>query len=173
MTTQNSSLATLDHLCGESNCTINQICTELAKVFRVKTDEVAVLKLHGNTLRFLCPTQLRGAGSIPLSSSAIAAKTATQRPMISNEFIGVRHLAIFEAVPAREENDGTNQGTQPIQKIMSAPIVAEQGLVLGVVQISRKGATPRSAGQDFTSADLTLLESACAIMAPAISRFDE
>ena len=48
---------------------------------------------------------------------------------------------------------------------MSAPIVDEEGDVLGVIQISRKGPAPTSAGPDFTIDDLHRLEKAAAIVA--------
>ena len=45
----------------------------------------------------------------------------------------------------------------PIQKLMSAPILGDGGAVLGVIQVCRKGMTPGIAGPDFTEDDLDLL----------------
>ena len=52
-----------------------------------------------------------------------------------------------------------------IQKLMSAPIVAKNGAVVGVIQISRKGATPHAAGPDFRHEDLQRLELAASDIA--------
>ena len=65
--------------------------------------------------------------------------------------------------PPREDSEASDPA--PIQKIMSAPIVDEEGDVLGVIQISRKGPAPISAGPDFTIDDLHRLEKAAAIVA--------
>jgi len=47
----------------------------------------------------------------------------------------------------------TSENASLIQKIFSAPIFAAD-FVVGVIQISRKGANSKSAGPDFTSEDL-------------------
>jgi hypothetical protein len=43
---------------------------------------------------------------------------------------------------------------------MSAPVLATNGAVVGVIQVSRKAPRPAAAGPDFTSDDLRKLESA-------------
>jgi GAF domain-containing protein len=60
----------------------------------------------------------------------------------------------------------------PIQKLMSAPVLAEDATVLGVLQISRKGMTPGIAGPDFSGADLRLLESVARRVALLMEDFD-
>src|SRR6266436_2728384 len=47
-----------------------------------------------------------------------------------------------------------------IQKMISAPILMD-GKVIGVIQVSRKGANPHSAGPDFTAADLGKILALC------------
>ncbi|MGO9641215.1 MAG: hypothetical protein ACLP1Y_07925 [Candidatus Acidiferrales bacterium] len=129
----------------------NQLGEELAKLFRVKPDEVAILAITrgGNFLQFIMPQQLRTIGTIPLNStSALAARTARdRRAEANNNFSTVRHASVFEGVPM-----GRKQG-ELIHKIMSAPIVNENKVV-GVVQISRKGHSTVDAGQDFSQRDL-------------------
>jgi len=44
----------------------------------------------------------------------------------------------------------TNEAVEAIQKMISAPILLD-GKVIGVIQVSRKGANPASAGLDFTA----------------------
>jgi len=53
----------------------------------------------------------------------------------------------------------TGLDAQVIQKLMSAPILAPGGEVIGVIQISRKAPRPAAAGPDFTPDDLEKLES--------------
>ncbi len=45
-----------------------------------------------------------------------------------------------------------------IQKMMSAPVLAGNEEVLGVIQVSRKAPRPAAAGPDFTAEDLRKLE---------------
>jgi GAF domain-containing protein len=140
------------------------IAQELAKRFHVKPDEVAILALvrNGQLLRFVLPEKLRPVGTIPLNStSALVARTARERRAeVINNFPAVRHASVFEGVPL-----GREQG-ELIQKIMSAPIMAEKK-VLGVVQVCRKGHTPGDAGADFTTTDLKDLTS----LSEALGRF--
>jgi hypothetical protein len=56
--------------------TPESICACVAKIFQVKVTEVALLELGGSMLNFLHPAELKTAGAIPLSSSAVAARTA-------------------------------------------------------------------------------------------------
>jgi hypothetical protein len=168
-----SPLETLQQLCGKTECTIEAICRELARIFRVRHDEVAVLKLNSKLLRFVFPPHLCGAGSIPISSSAVAAKTASKRTsMISNEFMGVQHMSAFEVIPYGDASSPDANQPQPIQKLMSVAVVDGKGSVLGVIQIGRKGPSPKSAGPNFTGDDLKLLEAASPIVAVAIRRLD-
>ncbi|MGA7766870.1 MAG: hypothetical protein WCA27_11680, partial [Candidatus Sulfotelmatobacter sp.] len=53
--------------------TPESICACVAKIFHVKETEVALLELRGSLLSFLYPAELKTAGAIPLSSSAVAA----------------------------------------------------------------------------------------------------
>jgi hypothetical protein len=52
-----------------------------------------------------------------------------------------------------------------IQKLMSVPIVAESGDVVGVIQVSRKAYSPAATGPDFTPEDLRKLETVAASVA--------
>jgi len=134
---------------------IEQLSAKIAGIFSVKADEVAILSIAGKgmTLKFVVPAKLRTVGSIPLSSTtALAAKTARERrPEIQNNFANARHASVFEGVPL-----GRTPG-ETIQKIMSAPILRE-GKIAGVIQISRKGRSPETAGPDFQAEDLRKLQ---------------
>ncbi len=136
-----------------------------------------MLCVDDKLLRFLFPVELQAVGSIPLSGSSIAARTATNKQaQIFNKFSQVPHSNVFEKIKLQALPKETAT-PPPIQKLMSAPIVDEEGAVLGVVQISRKGISPGSAGPDFTEQDLQLLERAArrvAVVMPEIrsSKFD-
>lgn len=163
--TQEQVLARLERRLEEISSP-EQFCAELARMLRVKPHEVALLRVEDGALRFLYPPALRTAGSIPLSGSAVAARTAaTRTTMLSNSFTKVRHVRIFEGVKlGTATKDETEQPT-PIQKMMSVPILDEPGKALGVIQVSRKGDDPASAGADFTTDDLKLLEGAARLAA--------
>ena len=79
-----------------------------------------------------------------------------------NNFAQVRHLRVFEV--ARSGSPEDDQDFRVIQKLMSAPVVDEDDSVIGVIQISRKGCDPVSAGPDFTHADLDKLEAAARVV---------
>ena len=141
-----------------SDFSLVTVAEKIAKTLSVRADEVAIMGVstRWRHLHFLVPEALKNVGFIPLSSnSALAARTARDsRPEIENNFITTRHATVFEGVKI------TAEAAESIQKIISAPILAE-GKVVGVIQISRKGATPKSAGPDFTANDLGKLLAVC------------
>jgi hypothetical protein len=135
--------------------TVGEICVAVARIFRVRETEVALLELCGTLLNFVYPAELKTAGAIPLSSSAVAARTArTREAELSNGFTQVKHFSIFELVKLGD----TGLDAQVIQKMMSAPVVARDGKVIGVIQISRKAPRLEAAGPDFTPEDLEKLQ---------------
>jgi len=147
----------LEHLAGldSPNRTPESMCAGVAKVFQVRTTEVALLELSGSLLRFQFPAKLKTAGAIPLSSSSVAARTArTKQAELFNGFAQVKHFSVFELV--KLGNSGLDE--QVIQKLMSAPVLTPSGEVTGVIQISRKAPCPDAAGPDFTPDDLRKLE---------------
>jgi hypothetical protein len=144
-------LATMD----PEDATPESICACIAKIFQVKETEVALLERGGSLLNFVHPAELKTAGAIPLSSSAVAARTARSRQAeLFNTFTQVKHSSIFELVKLGD----SGLDDQIIQKLMTAPILAPSGKVVGVIQISRKAPRPAAAGPDFTPEDLRELE---------------
>jgi len=141
-----------------SGVSLSILAEKIAKELQVKTDEVAILGVSNRWrhLHFLVPAALKNVGFIPLTStSALAARTTREsRPEINNNFSAVRHATVFEGVKS-----ATVSG-ESIQKIISAPILNE-GKVVGVIQISRKGETPTGVGPDFTSDDLGKVLALC------------
>jgi hypothetical protein len=136
--------------------TPTSICACVAEMFEVRQTEVALLELKGTLLNFVYPTELKTAGAIPISSSAVAARTAqTKQAELFNSFARVKHSSIFELVKLGD----TGLDDQVIQKLMSVPILNRRGEVVGVIQVSRKAPRPDAAGPDFTPDDLRKLES--------------
>jgi hypothetical protein len=138
----------------------------IGKDFGVQMHEVAIMGLSPDerSLRFLAPKNLRPVGQIPLSSSnALAARTVRdKRSMAINNFYTIPHASVFEGVPISEGNRG-----EPIQKIMSSPIIVARKVV-GVVQVSRKGKTPEESGPDFTYSELHALKVVSDTLAPCL-----
>ena len=52
-----------------------RVSSKLAQILNVSRNEVAVLRVEKGSLRFVFPPELRAAGMIPMSSSAVAART--------------------------------------------------------------------------------------------------
>ena len=146
-----------------------KIAEAVGRVFSVQPDEVAVLSLTADAkfLRFRVPEQLQTIGQIPMTSnSALAVRTAReQRAEIVNHFNIVPHASVFEGVRLNDQHH------EPIQKIMSAPILSG-GNVLGVLQVSRKAKMARGA-KDFSPHDLKQLVSITELLAPALPLWQE
>jgi hypothetical protein len=137
---------------------LSAVAEKIAKNLGVRNDEVAILAVstRWRHLHFLVPEALKNVGFIPLSSnSALAARTARDnRAEIENNFAAAKHATIFESVKTSGET------VEAIQKMLSAPILLD-GKVIGVIQVSRKGANPASAGMDFSADDLGKLLALC------------
>ena len=141
-----------------SKISLSTVAEKIARSLGVKTEEVAILAVshRWRHLRFLVPEALKNVGFVPLSSnSAFAARTAREsRPEIENNFAAARHATVFESIKIGSEP------VEAIQKMISAPILLD-GKVIGVIQVSRKGPTPHSAGPDFTAQDLGNILALC------------
>ena len=143
---------------GAMKISLSTVAEKIARNLGVKTDEVAIMAVstRWRHLRFLVPEALKNVGFVPLSSnSALSARTAREsRPEIENNFASARHATVFESIKTGSEP------AEAIQKMISAPILMD-GKVIGVIQVSRKGANPHSAGPDFTSDDLGKILALC------------
>lgn len=146
-----------------------KIVQEIAKLFSVKQDEVAILQLStdGKVLKFLHPFKLKQMGSIPLSTTnSLAVRTVREkRPEMINNFPAQKHPTIFEAVGL----DPQKKEREPIQKIISAPLLLDSKPI-GVIQISRKGKSLQTAGADFTIRDLTSLMTTAGMLAKCFKK---
>lgn len=141
--------------------TSKMVAGAVAKHFNLKLENVAILQLtkNGKQLHFIVPEKLSKIGSIPITSTrALAVRTLRdRRPEVINKFQAAEHHTVFEAVKLSKEGGG------PIQKIISAPIMAGDK-PSGVMQISRKGKSPGAAGPDFSPKDSKELGEICAAL---------
>lgn len=153
---------------GEQEISLPAVAERIAKTFGVRAEEVAILAVSAKWrhLHFLVPQALKKVGFIPLSSpSALAARTAREnRAEVNNRFNETRHASVFEGVKAE------SLSAEAIQKIVSAPIPLEEK-VIGVLQISRKGMNPASAGADFSSDDVAKIVALCRPLGKLIHHF--
>jgi hypothetical protein len=143
-----------------------RVSGKLAQILNVSRNEVALLRVEKGSLRFVFPAELRAAGVIPMSSSAVAARTvATGTSLLSNSFARMKHVSLFESVKLGAGDDNRGSEQMPIQKIMSVPVSSSEGKVIGAIQVSRKGLDSSLAGTDFSNDDLKRLEQAAIIVA--------
>jgi len=144
------------------------VAERIAKNIGVKPDEVGILGVsqRWRHLYFLVPEALKNVGFIPLTSnSALAARTAREsRPEIDNLFGNSKHATVFEGVKTGADV------AEAIQKIISAPILSGDN-VIGVIQISRKGANVKTVGPDFTPADLGKVLALCKPLGKLLRHF--
>ena len=128
---------------------------------------MAILQLSANgaILGFLYPFKLQKIGSIPMTiTNSLAVRTVRdKRPEMINNFPIQKHPTVLESVAL----DPKAQEKHPIQKIMSAPLIAD-GKTMGAIQISRKGKTLAVAGADFTIRDLTELVKTAGVLAKCL-----
>src|SRR5256885_16704143 len=125
-----------------------QVCAELSRIFNVGVTDVALMRVEGDILNFLFPTELQAAGFVPLSSSkAVAARTASTRKVeLFNNFVIVQHANVFETIKLTTLGQSDGPGASTIQKLMSTPVMDSEQDVLGVVQVCRKGLPQDEAG---------------------------
>jgi hypothetical protein len=153
---------------GLSSENAARIAAELSRTFQVHDDEIAIFRLQNSQLKFVFPVRLSTVGMIPLNhTNSVAARTAnTRRPEIINNLPQMKHASVFEAVPIESRTRGPQPATSAIaiQKMMSVPVLGPAG-VLGVIQLSRKGVSPKAAGLDFQPTDLQKLVNAAHALA--------
>ncbi|MFA5516890.1 MAG: hypothetical protein WDA20_11450 [Desulfuromonadales bacterium] len=129
---------------------------EIALFFDVQPHEIGLFQIDPRTQMTILrsPQSIGRPAAIPIQSVASSLVIVTQkerRGRINNEFSSTPHLHMVEHTLAEREQ------RIPVQKIMSAPIIAGDE-VSWVVQVTRKGKTRDEAGPDFTASDLECLE---------------
>jgi len=135
---------------------IDRIASSLMQAFSVEMDEVAILLLkdQGLALRFAYPPKLYlgKTNSFPVNSPSIAGEVLrTRKGRIDNDVHEIRHLGIYERIPLKDK------GPLEIQKMATSPLLLQEGRAIGVVQVSRKGRSPKEAGANFSPFDLLKL----------------
>jgi hypothetical protein len=145
-----------------SGAALDKLATQIAGAFNAKKDEVAILRLSkdGRMLGFLFPSKLAKIGYLPITTAhSLAIKTIRdRRGEIVNNFSVYKHPTVFESVDLSEQAKAA-----PIQKIVSAPMIAD-GKAVGVIQVSHKGIAGERIGPDFTPNDLSELTSIGSIL---------
>lgn len=135
----------------------------ISQAFKVKPEEVAIFSFDAKLeiIYFIWPLRLRNAGMLPLSAhNSLVAKTVRDnRATLDNTFFSTPHASIFEQF--RLEPD---TAALPIQKIMSVPF-SHNGEIKGVIQVSRKGLSADSAGDDFSPNHLAALGKVAEVVA--------
>ena len=172
MATPASALAQLATSCEKEGLTPfngEKLAHAIAQQFKLREDEVAILRVEETRLTFVYPAKLHDVGHIPLNTTgSVAGRTAaTKRPEAINNFPQTRHVSVFESVDLSGGNHPLTMEKHEkpqIQKLMSAPVLRD-GRSVGVVQICRKGASGPTAGADFRPEDLQRLVAACADIA--------
>jgi hypothetical protein len=146
---------------------INYIVDFYVENLRVTRNEVAILLVNEEktVLSFAAPEYLVNSGLIPVSSTeAVASGVYRQgESLLDNNFASKKHLAIFEIIRTPDQQILT------IWKIMIA-LIADQNEKLGVIEISRRAKNAASAGDSFTSRELSFLEESIKQIAPFINK---
>lgn len=115
-------------------------------------------------LTFTFPRHLANGNVLPIDRESFAGRVVLQKEvLIENNAAKEVHKDVFERIP------GPSGAARTIQKMLAAPILGEQGEVIGVVEISRTGATGAEAGLDFSAQDGENLRKSCRIFAPFIA----
>ncbi|MEW6367441.1 MAG: GAF domain-containing protein [Acidobacteriota bacterium] len=151
--------------------TTEKVGNFIAKTYSVKDHEVAIMLVSPKqrALKFEFPKAHRGSGVIPVrgrvsGKDSIALRAInTKRAELLNSVKNVKHLALFEQVKHADK------APVPIQKMMCAPVVTGD-LVVGVIQVSRKGESEAAAGPDFSDDDLRQLQEIATEFAPYLGK---
>jgi len=138
----------------------------VVEMLGVSRDEVAILLLTTTqrTLRFIWPNALCDSSAVfPVDHKAAFASSviSTMKGKVDNKLSESKHLRFFESIK------GMDTSGTPIQKMMALPLIAGKR-AFGVIEVSRKGKTPTSAGPDFTQEDAKKLVALCKNLAPGL-----
>lgn len=134
----------------------DSLAASIAQAFSVEEDEVAILLLRGRRrmLRFAYPLvhYVGMTNMFPVTTTSIAGEVLQAgRGRIDNDVPHIEHLDVYEQIRVKENRP------LEIQKMVSAPLLIPRGQALGVMQVSRKGKSPREAGPNFSPLDLLKL----------------
>lgn len=129
---------------------VDMVARDASEELGRQIDEIGILIVgtEGKYLRFAAPRKLCDLGTIPTTKrDSIAVAVLTRKNAEANNNVPLaRHVAFFESVKVRET-------AQPIMKMVTAPIIADD-VVVGIAQVSKKGDSLAGAGPDFSAADV-------------------
>lgn len=163
----------LQSAAGGPTDTVSERILEMAGDFLVKAlvrdpekGAVAILMLvpADEQLTFAFPRHLARGNTLPVDEDSFAGRVVLRgQVLVENRVPQEPHKDFFERIP---DERGT---VRSIQKMVAAPLVVD-GRAIGVVEVSRTGATPAEAGPDFTPRDGENLGKCCRAFAPFIAR---
>jgi hypothetical protein len=137
---------------------MTEIAGHVAQTFKVPAENVAILLRTDDSLRLKFehpPVLAEGVNTFPLATASLAGEVVkSMRGLAENKFIGTKHLAFYERIHKKDQSGA------PIQKLLAAPIMSDQ-VCVGVIEVSRRGASAAEAGPDFTHLDQTALGNIC------------
>ena len=128
---------------------------------------VSILKLvpEYNLLTFVYPRHLAHGNTVLVDRESIAGRVVLRREaLVENDVPNEPHKDFFERIPDEQGS------VRDIQKMIAAPLVTGDGRVIGVVEVSRTGASPAAAGPDFSPRDAKNLGKCCRAFSPFMAR---
>lgn len=129
--------------------------------------QVAILMLDPELgqLVFAYPQHLARGNFVPVDRNSIAGRVMLDAQVVlQNNLPNEPHRDFFERIPSPEGKP------RPIQKMVAAPLLGQDGKPIGVVEVSRTGANLAEAGEDFTAQDGDNLLKTCRVFAPWLAR---
>jgi hypothetical protein len=131
------------------------LVTTTKEAFDLYADELAILLLSPDRvlLQFVYPPELAVGNTFPVAVPSLAGHVMeTGESLCDNTVREVPHLAFYERVPIL--------ASEPveIQKLLAVVLRGADGRPCGVIEVSRRGASPEKAGPDFGPEEQARLE---------------
>lgn len=135
----------------------------LGRTGEKSTAAFLMLDAEDERLSFAYPRHLASGNYLPSDPDSIAGRVVkAKKGMVFNKVAEEPHKDFFERIP---DDDGS---VRPIQKMIAAPLLDQDGNVFGVVEVNRTGKDLNDAGPDFLPADAQNLEKCCKAFAPFV-----
>lgn len=128
---------------------IQILAEQMAGTFQLQIDDVSILLEKNGVLVFHHPNALRRC-TVPITRKSVAGMTIDHNKIyVYNNLTDVDHVELFEKLVRTED------GTLPVQRIISCPIPGKDG-PRGVLQLCRKAKT-RDGTRPFERSDVDQL----------------
>ena len=124
----------------------HEMAEHMSAVFHLTLTDVSILLERNGVLVFRYPQALERC-TVPITRKSVAGMTFENNKIyVYNNLTEVEHVELFEKLVRTED------GTMPVQRIISCPIPSREG-PKGVLQLCRKGKT-RDSTQPFVRQDV-------------------